>query len=94
MLTGGGAQMTGLLEMAARIVGEPVRVGYPYGLYGLPDQLRKPTFSAAVGLLLWGIKHHDSADKLGMPTATAKETKTRRWRPRFRPSSRRKVETG
>ena len=94
VLTGGGAQMTGLLEMAARIVGEPVRVGYPYGLYGLPDQLRKPTFSAAVGLLLWGIKHHDSAEKLGMPTVTAKETKTRRWR--FGPARRRgsKVETG
>ena len=86
VLTGGGAQMTGLPELAARMVGEPVRVGYPYGIYGLPAQLRKPMFSSAVGLLLWGIKHHDSAQKLGIPTK--KETKTRRWR--FRPSGRRK----
>ena len=92
VLTGGGGQMTGLPEMAARMVGEPVRVGYPYGIYGLPDQLRKPSFSAAVGLLLWGIKHHDSAEKLGIPTVTAKETKTKRWR--FRPARGRKVETG
>ena len=92
VLTGGGAQMTGLPELAARIVGEPVRVGYPYGIYGLPAQLRKPTFSTAVGLLLWGIKHHDSAEKLGIPTG--KETKRGRWR--FRPGGRRKnkVETG
>ena len=92
VLTGGGAQMTGLPELAARIVGEPVRVGYPYGIYGLPAQLRKPTFSTAVGLLLWGIKHHDSAEKLGLPTAT--ETKRRRWR--FRPGGgrRNKVEMG
>ena len=80
VLTGGGAQMTGLPELAARMVGDPVRVGYPYGIYGLPDQLRKPTFSAAVGLLLWGIKHQDSAQRLGIPPATAKEAKTRRWR--------------
>ena len=92
VLTGGGAQMTGLPELAARIVGEPVRVGYPYGIYGLPAQLRKPTFSTAVGLLLWGIKHHDSAEKLGIPTGN--ETKKRRWR--FRPGGRRKnkVEMG
>ena len=92
VLTGGGAQMTGLPELAARIVGEPVRVGYPYGIYGLPAQLRKPTFSTAVGLLLWGIKHHDSAERLGISTGT--ETKRKRWR--FRPGSRRKnrVEMG
>ena len=92
VLTGGGAQMTGLPELAARIVGEPVRVGYPYGIYGLPAQLRKPTFSTAVGLLLWGIKHHDSAERLGIPTG--KDTKRRRWR--FRPRGRRKdkVEMG
>ena len=92
VLTGGGSQMTGLPELAARMVGEPVRVGYPYGIYGLPAQLRKPAFSTAVGLLLWGIKHHDNFQKLG--TATGKESKTRRWRPRFRPSMRRKVRTG
>ena len=94
VLTGGGAEMTGLPELAARIVGEPVRVGFPYGIYGLPDLLRKPKFSSSVGLLLWGIKHHDSAQKLnGEPK---KENKSRRWRPRFRPIGRKKnrVETG
>ena len=94
VLTGGGAEMTGLPELAARIVGEPVRVGYPYGIYGLPDQLRKPKYSTAVGLLLWGIKHQDSAQKLNVEPK--KESKARRWRPRFRPIGRKKneVETG
>jgi cell division protein FtsA len=94
VLTGGGAEMTGLPELAARLVGEPVRVGYPYGIYGLPDQLRKPKFSASVGLLLWGIKHQDSSQMLS--GESKKESKTRRWRPRFRPIGRKKnkVETG
>ncbi len=92
VLTGGGAQMTGLPELAAQMVGDPVRVGYPYGIFGLPAQLRKPTFSAAVGLLLWGIKHQDNAQGLGADTE--KETKTRRWRPRFRPANNRRRKVG
>lgn len=91
VLTGGGAQMTGLPELAARLVGEPVRIGYPYGIFGLPAQLRKPTFSAAVGLLLWGIKHQDNSRRLGADAA-ASESKPRRWR--FRRASNRSAKVG
>ena len=90
VLTGGGAQMTGLPELAARLVGEPVRIGYPYGIFGLPAQLRKPTFSAAVGLLLWGIKHQDNSRRLGADTAN--ESKPKRWR--FRRASNRRPKVG
>ncbi len=78
VITGGGAQMEGLPDLMAEIVGEPVRVGYPYGISGLPVQLRKPTFSAAVGLLLWGIKHQGSGQELR--SENTKESKSRRWR--------------
>ncbi|HCL26232.1 MAG TPA: cell division protein FtsA [Dehalococcoidia bacterium] len=57
VLTGGGAEMTGLAELVQKTLGGQVRIGYPEEIAGLPDQLRKPAFSAAVGLLLWGIKH-------------------------------------
>ncbi len=89
VLTGGGAQMEGLPRLVAEIVGDPVRVGYPYGIFGLPSELRKPTFSAAVGLLLWGIKHQGNAQELGSDYSS-KGTKSRRWR--LRPPSRRKAE--
>jgi cell division protein FtsA len=79
VLTGGGAQMIGLPELVQETVGGPVRIGYPYGISGLPTELRKPTFSAAVGLLLWGIKHQDSIQEINGGSNT-KETKTRRWR--------------
>lgn len=78
VLTGGGSQMEGLRELVQETVGGQVRVGYPYGISGLPTELRKPTFSAAVGLLLWGIKHQDSVQE--MQGGNRKETKTRRWR--------------
>ncbi|CAI8005669.1 Cell division protein FtsA [Geodia barretti] len=89
VLTGGGAQMLGLPELVEEIVGGPVRVGYPYGISGLPAELRKPTFSAAVGLLVWGIKHQDSVHE--MNHSVPKETKTRRWR--FRAPMRRRAGT-
>jgi cell division protein FtsA len=57
VLTGGGAEMTGLKELFQKTLGGQVRIAYPDGIAGLPAQLKKPAFSAAVGLLLWGIKH-------------------------------------
>ena len=57
VITGGCAEIEGLQELAQKTLGGPVRIAYPRGLAGLPTQLRKPTFSAGVGLLLWGIKH-------------------------------------
>ncbi|MCH8297782.1 MAG: cell division protein FtsA [Chloroflexi bacterium] len=57
VLTGGGAEMTGLTELFQKTLGGQVRIAYPDGIAGLPAQLRKPAFSASVGLLLWGIKH-------------------------------------
>ena len=57
VITGGCAELLGLQELVKNILGGPVRIAYPSGIAGLPTQLRKPAFSAAVGLLLWGIKH-------------------------------------
>ena len=57
VLTGGGAEMTGLTELFEKTLGGQVRIAFPEGIAGLPAQLRKPAFSASVGLLLWGIKH-------------------------------------
>ena len=57
VITGGAAEMPGILELAQKTLGGPVRIAHPRGISGLPSQLRKPALSAGVGLLLWGIKH-------------------------------------
>lgn len=87
VITGGGSQIVGLQELVQETLGGPVRIGYPYGISGLPTELRKPTFSGAVGLLLWGIKHQDSIQELR--GEGAKESKPRRWR--FRAPRRRRA---
>ena len=52
VLTGGGAQLDGLLEMCEQIFDVGVRYGLPRGLGGLLDVIRIPTWSTASGLLL------------------------------------------
>jgi len=53
VLTGGSSQLTGLPELASRILGRPVRIGRPLGISGLPDAAKGPAFAAAAGLLIY-----------------------------------------
>ena len=52
VLTGGGSQLTGLVELASNMFGRPARLGRPRAMTGLPPAAAAPDFSAAIGLLL------------------------------------------
>lgn len=54
VLTGGGALLPGLEELAAEIFNTSVRIGMPQGVHGSDDILRNPKFATSVGLLLYG----------------------------------------
>ncbi len=54
VLTGGGAQLDGLLEMAEEIFDTGVRYGLPNGLGGLIDVIKSPIWCTASGLLVYG----------------------------------------
>ncbi len=55
VLTGGGSELTGAVDVAHHVFGVPARVGTPgTDLGGLADAVRKPRFSAATGLALFG----------------------------------------
>ncbi len=53
ILTGGASQLTGLTELAARILNRAVRIGRPLGLARLPDAAKGPAFAVATGLLVY-----------------------------------------
>jgi cell division protein FtsA len=53
VLTGGGSQLSGLADLAARMLGRPVRIGRPLGLAGLPEAAKGPAFAVAAGLLVY-----------------------------------------
>lgn len=56
VLTGGAAQLGGLAELAERMVGLPVRVAAPRGLEDMTDDVAKPEYATAVGLVLYGAR--------------------------------------
>ncbi len=52
VLVGGSSLLEGTQELAERIFNLPVRLGLPINLKGMPDELMKPMFTTAAGLLL------------------------------------------
>ena len=56
VLTGGGAHLRGLTELAERIFNLPVRVAVPRGLAGMSDEVSRPEYATAVGLVLYGAR--------------------------------------
>ncbi|MGH7815311.1 MAG: cell division protein FtsA [Candidatus Binataceae bacterium] len=61
VLVGGTSLLEGAQELAERIFGLPVRRGLPVNLKGMPEELMKPMYTAAAGLVL----HQGAAHGLG-----------------------------
>ena len=61
VLTGGGAMLDGIIDLAEQIFGLPVRIGIPQGVGGLKEEISDPMFSTAVGLLLYGAQNHETS---------------------------------
>lgn len=53
VLTGGAAQLTGVSDVARRILARNARVGRPLGVSGLAPMQKSPAFATAVGLLIY-----------------------------------------
>ncbi|HEY4355522.1 MAG TPA: cell division protein FtsA [Acidobacteriaceae bacterium] len=53
VFTGGGAHLVGLLDHAESLLRVPARIGHPVPLSRMPQELLKPEFSVAIGMLLY-----------------------------------------
>jgi cell division protein FtsA len=53
VLTGGASQLTGVTEVARRILGKQIRIGRPLGIGGMPEGAKGPAFSAVAGLAVY-----------------------------------------
>lgn len=56
ILTGGGARLRGLIELAEKMFSLPVRLAAPRGLSDITEAVSQPEYSAAVGLVLYGAR--------------------------------------
>jgi cell division protein FtsA len=61
VLTGGGALLEGMAEIAEQIFDLPVRRGHPTSVGGLVDHVDNPAFATAVGLVLYAHRHQAEA---------------------------------
>jgi cell division protein FtsA len=67
VLTGGGAMLEGLAEIAEQIFDLPIRRGSPVGFGGLADHVNNPAFATAVGLVMYAHKsRHTDVPGLGV----------------------------
>src|SRR3989339_1419418 len=54
VLTGGGAKLAGILEVAKDALRLPVSLGTPIGVSSVIERAHDPAMSTAIGLVLWG----------------------------------------
>jgi cell division protein FtsA len=72
VLTGGGAELAGSMDVAQHVFGLAARMGTPAtDLGGLADAVRKPRFATATGLALFGAETRMSGGG-GMPGVVGK----------------------
>ena len=80
VLTGGGASLQGIVELAERSFAAPVRIGVPgEGLGGLADSVRRPKFASAAGLALYGSRRLVSDSPEGSAPANASVNGVIKW---------------
>jgi cell division protein FtsA len=83
IFTGGASQLSGLPELAARILNRPVRIGRPLGMSGLPDAAKNPAFAVASGLLVYPqaahLEHFEPRRTRHLMTGTGYIARVGRW---------------
>ncbi len=63
VLTGGGSQLSGVVDVAAMVLDKQVRLGRPKNILNLPDNLYAPSFSTCIGMLLFGVNFSERRPK-------------------------------
>ncbi|MFQ5596549.1 MAG: cell division protein FtsA [Nitrospiria bacterium] len=62
VLTGGASSFKGMVEVAERVLGLPVRTGNPSGIDGLVDVVNAPGFATGIGLTLYAFRNRDEKE--------------------------------
>ncbi len=67
VITGGGAILEGVPEIAEQLFDLPVRRGSPVGVGGMVSEITSPIFSTSVGLAMYGASSPAAAAKATVP---------------------------
>ncbi len=62
ILTGAGAKLPGVIDLARETLNLPAQIGFPQNYDGVVDKIDDPSYATAIGLLIWGSRfegrHH------------------------------------
>ncbi len=61
VLTGGGAKIPGIVDLAKHKLRLPVSLGYPIGITSITDRASDLSFTTAIGLVQWGMNDSNEA---------------------------------
>ncbi len=56
VISGGGSQLAGCVQVAQQVMNMPVRIGTPQGIGAIGETLTHPRYATAIGLILYGAK--------------------------------------
>lgn len=77
VITGGGARLPGILEVAKRKFRLPASVGLPQHIQTALDKVQDVTFTTAIGLALWGFALHGVQEHGGIKSLNIREIPAR-----------------
>ncbi len=84
ILTGGGAHMTGVVELGREVFAMPVRKGVPErSIMGLVDSVQAPRYAVPVGLALYGVRSRVESQMLGDTAVKKVLGPVKRWLQEF-----------
>ncbi|MBI4407230.1 MAG: cell division protein FtsA [Candidatus Kerfeldbacteria bacterium] len=86
VLTGGGAKLTGIVEVAKKLFSLPASIGTPHKFKTAIDKIEDPVFATALGLVMWGENMHQQNSSGGRLASLARfsavgdaTTKMKKW---------------
>ncbi len=88
ILTGAGAHLPGVVEVAKQRLRLPVRIGKPKKLAGVMEQVDDPSFAVVLGLIAWAVEQEQKTayrSNLRLPNIGNTVHKIREWMRSFLP---------
>jgi len=79
VLTGGGAELTGMVDLLQAYLDIPVRLGDPINIVGLKNEYNKPQYSVVLGGLVYGCKNLQPSLTEAKPGVTSMLDKFNYW---------------
>lgn len=84
VLTGGGAKMAGVVDVAKETLNLPVQIGFPRDYASAVERVDDPAFATAIGLVVWGCDSQVRVGKSGLKTLSTVTDTVKNMRKWFR----------